>query len=112
MNVHVNSRTAVRLAQSKEVVSEGRIHPLTGKELRQGVRQQVVLFASLSRAVEVPGWYPEDGSDSLHSGADLQEADEGSRRCAMTLPLNSGLMLQPEFGGESSTEDLSLRRHR
>ena len=76
-------------------MSESRIHPVTGKELRRGVRQQVVSFASPSRAVEVPGWYPEDGSDSLHSGADLQEADEGFK----TLRDDSAA----EFGTDAAT---------
>ena len=52
-------------------MSETRIHPETGKVLSRSVRQQTVNVGSLSRTVEVPGWYPEDDSDSIHSGTDL-----------------------------------------
>lgn len=56
-------------------MSETRIHPETGKVLRRGTRTQLVRCGSLTQAVEVPGWYPDDGSDSLHNGADLAESD-------------------------------------
>lgn len=58
---------------------ETRIHPETGKTLRRGVRAQTVKFGSMTRVVEVPGWYPEDDSDSVHSGADLAESDGAFR---------------------------------
>lgn len=57
-------------------MSETRIHPETGKELRRGVRQQTVCVGSLSRTVDVPGWYPDDDSDAIHSGADLKASNE------------------------------------
>nr|WP_284699485.1 type II TA system antitoxin MqsA family protein [Sphingomonas lycopersici] len=44
--------------------------------MQRGVRQQIVSVGSLSRAVEVPGWYPDDDSDSIHSGADLKVAND------------------------------------
>jgi len=53
-------------------VSETRIHPETGKVLRRDVRPQTVVVGSLSRTVDVPGWYPDDESDGVHSGADLK----------------------------------------
>jgi HTH-type transcriptional regulator/antitoxin MqsA len=56
-------------------MTETRIHPETGKPLRRGVRPQTVKFGSLARVVEVPGWYPDDDSDAIHSGADLAESD-------------------------------------
>lgn len=56
-------------------MTETRIHPETGKTLRRGMRPQTVKFGSLTRVVHVPGWYPDDGSDSLHSGSDLAESD-------------------------------------
>jgi HTH-type transcriptional regulator / antitoxin MqsA len=34
-----------------------------------------VKFGSMTRVVETPGWYPDDHSDSIHSGADLAESD-------------------------------------
>jgi len=57
-------------------VTETRIHPETGKVLRRGVRRQTVSVGRRSRAVDVPGWYPDDGTDSLHTGADLKTSNE------------------------------------
>jgi HTH-type transcriptional regulator/antitoxin MqsA len=31
------------------------------------------------RIVEVPGWYPDDDSDSIHTGSDLKVSDEAFR---------------------------------
>lgn len=56
-------------------MTETRIHPETGKLLRRGVRPQTIRVGSLSRMVEVPGWYPDDDSDSVHSGADLKASN-------------------------------------
>jgi HTH-type transcriptional regulator/antitoxin MqsA len=56
-------------------VSETRIHPETGKVLRRDVRPQTVVVGSLSRTVDVAGWYPDDDSDAIHSGADLKTLD-------------------------------------
>lgn len=44
--------------------------------MQRGVRAQTVRFGSLARTVDVPGWYPEDDSDSIHSGADLAVSDQ------------------------------------
>ena len=56
-------------------MTETRIHPKTGKALRRGARPQTIRFGSMTRVVEAPGWYPDDDSDSVHSGADLAESD-------------------------------------
>ena len=53
-------------------MTQTRIHPETGKVLSRTVRQQAVSVGSLSRTVGIPGWYPEDDSDSIHSGIDLK----------------------------------------
>ena len=60
-------------------MAETRIHPATGKTLRRGIRAQTVRFGSMTRSVDVPGWYPDDDSDSLHSGEDLAESDRAFR---------------------------------
>lgn len=65
------------------MVTETRIHPETGKILRRDVRPQVVTFGSFSRTVNVPGWYPEDDSGSIHSGEDLVESDHVFRELKM-----------------------------
>jgi len=57
-------------------MTEARIHPVTGKTLSRQVRTQIVSFGSLSATVEVPGWYPDDDGDSIHSGADLLKREE------------------------------------
>lgn len=64
-----------------------RIHPETGEVLRRGVRAETVRYASLSRIVDVPGWYPEGDGDGLHDGADLAESDRVYRE------------LRAEYGG-------------
>jgi HTH-type transcriptional regulator / antitoxin MqsA len=56
-------------------VTETRVHPETGRILRRSVRPQAISFGSMSRTIDVPGWYPDDDSDSIHSGADLAESD-------------------------------------
>lgn len=56
-------------------MTETRIHPETGRTLHRDVRPQVVAFGSMSRTVDVPGWYPDDDGDSIHTGAELAESD-------------------------------------
>lgn len=56
-----------------------RVHPVTGKSLTRGVRIQTVRHGTLSQEVSVPGWYPEDGSDSIHTGADLERKEVAQR---------------------------------
>jgi HTH-type transcriptional regulator/antitoxin MqsA len=57
-------------------VSETRIHPETGKVLRRDVRPQTIVVGTLSRTLDVPGWYPDDDGDAVHSGVDLKEMDD------------------------------------
>lgn len=56
-------------------MTETRIHPETGRTLRRDVRPQVVAFGSMRRTVDLPGWYPDDDGDSIHTGAELAESD-------------------------------------
>ncbi|BBK43371.1 hypothetical protein STVA_33910 [Allostella vacuolata] len=60
---------------SESRLPETRIHPETGQLLRRGTRIWTVSFGSCSRMVEVPGWYPQDEGDSIHTGLDLAESD-------------------------------------
>lgn len=57
-------------------MGQTRFHPTTGDVLRRDARMQTLSVGSLSREVEVPGWYPEDDGDSIHSGAELQAMDQ------------------------------------
>jgi HTH-type transcriptional regulator/antitoxin MqsA len=68
-------------------MSDTRIHPETGQELRRDVRRQTVTFGSLSRVVDVPGWYPEGDGDALFDGADLHAANAAFKE------------LRSEYGG-------------
>ena len=52
-----------------------RIHPETGKTLTRDVRKRTLTYGSFIEEVEMPGWYPEDDSDSIHSGSDISEWD-------------------------------------
>ena len=56
------------LVQGGHIMTDTRIHPTTGRALSRGVRPQIVAFGSMSRVVDVPGWYPDDDGDSIHSG--------------------------------------------
>jgi HTH-type transcriptional regulator/antitoxin MqsA len=68
-------------------MSDTRIHPETGQELRRDVRQQTVRFGSLSRVVDVPGWYPEGDGDALFVGTDLHASNTAFKE------------LRSEYGG-------------
>lgn len=58
-------------------MAETRIHPETGKTLKRDVRPMLVQYGSMSREVQLPGWYAvPDDDNSIHSGADLKAADE------------------------------------
>lgn len=57
-------------------MTQTRIHPETGEVLRRDARAQTISVGSMSREVEVPGWYPEGDGDSIHSGAELQALDQ------------------------------------
>lgn len=60
-------------------MNDTRIHPETGQTLRRGVRKQTVRYGSLTRIMDVPGWYPEEDGDGIHSGTDLAESDSAYR---------------------------------
>jgi len=68
-------------------MSDKRIHPETGQELRRDVRSQTVTFGSLSRVVDVPGWYPEGDGDALFDGTDLHASNAAFKE------------LRSEYGG-------------
>jgi len=56
-------------------MSRERIHPETGETLHRGIRRQTVRYGSLTRELEVSGWYPQQGDEGVHTGTDLAEAD-------------------------------------
>lgn len=84
---------------------EKRIHPETGKQLSRGVRPMLIQYGSLSRDVDVPGWYPDDDGDAIHCGVDLQAADEAFAElrvqyAAHVRKVRKSLKLSQEEAGE------------
>ena len=67
-------------------MTDTRIHPETGKLLTRQTRKETVSFGPLKREVEVHGWYPDDDSDSLHTGADLKQANEAFKELRAEYP--------------------------
>lgn len=58
-------------------MAETRIHPETGKTLKRDVRPMLVQYGSLSREVQLPGWYADpDDDNSIHNGVDMKAVDE------------------------------------
>jgi len=68
-------------------MTEMRIHPETGKILTRDIREQIVRFGPLAQKVLVPGWYPDDDSDAIHSGKDLAEANEIYKKLRAAYPM-------------------------
>ena len=66
----------VDVGQESLKVTQTRIHPETGQVLRRDARLQTVSVGSMSREIELSGWYPEDDGDSIHSGSELQGLDQ------------------------------------
>lgn len=52
-----------------------RVHPETGRLLRRGVRPTTFRYRGLERTVLQPGWWPDDDSDGIVSGADARATD-------------------------------------
>jgi HTH-type transcriptional regulator/antitoxin MqsA len=67
-------------------MTETRVHPETGKRLTRQTRREIVAFGPLKREVEVQGWYPDDDSDSLHTGADLRQANAAYKELRAAYP--------------------------
>ena len=85
-------------------MTDTRIHPESGKILRRDTRSQTVTVGSLSRVVEVPGWYPNDDSDSIHTGADLKASNDAFQQLrteygALVKTVRKSLNLSQEEAG-------------
>ena len=53
-----------------------RYHPETGARLRRDVRPVTIHWGTLSRTIDVPGWYPDEPEgDAIHTGTELAELD-------------------------------------
>jgi HTH-type transcriptional regulator/antitoxin MqsA len=95
-------------------MSETRIHPETGETLRRDVRRERITFGSLSREVDLPGWYPEGDGDGVHTGADLAEADRVFKELkreygAHVRQLHKRLKLSQEEAGQIDCPRFRLR---
>lgn len=63
------------MAISLEERPERMASPETGETLRRGVRPFVVVYKGKSVTVELPGYYPENGTEGVHVGDDMDVTD-------------------------------------
>jgi len=86
-------------------MTDTRIDPETGKTLKRDVRPMLVQYGSMSREVQLPGWYPDDEDEGIHTGVDLKAADEAFAElrqayAAHVLKVRLSLNLTQEEAGE------------
>lgn len=67
------------MAVSKQEMPETIVSPLTGETLRRDVRPFTVAYKGRSVTVDLPGYYPANGDDSVHVGQDMDAADAALR---------------------------------
>ena len=67
------------MAITAQDLPETMVSPETGQLLRRGLRPFVVSYKGLSRTVELPGYYPDDGDDGVHVGDDMAVTDAALR---------------------------------
>jgi len=46
-----------------------------GEVLGRRLGSEQAVTHCVKRMIDLPGWHPDDGSDSIHSGEDLLDAD-------------------------------------
>ncbi|MDP3411087.1 type II toxin-antitoxin system MqsA family antitoxin [Bosea sp. (in: a-proteobacteria)] len=63
------------MAVSKQELPKTMISPETGETLRRGTRPFLVTYRHKSMTVELPGYYPETGSEGVHVGDDMAISD-------------------------------------
>jgi hypothetical protein len=68
------------------IMPETRINPETGKLCRRDVRPSTITVGGISETIMLPGWYPDDDSESMHSGEDVKESDEVFHRLQYLWP--------------------------
>ena len=49
--------------------------PATGTPMARGVRPMTITYKGASTTFDMPGWYCDDCSESIHTGADLKVSD-------------------------------------
>lgn len=67
------------MATATKEQPETMVSPETGELLCRGVRPFVVTYKGRSRTVDMPGYYPDSGSDGVHVGDDLSVTDAALR---------------------------------
>jgi HTH-type transcriptional regulator/antitoxin MqsA len=65
---------------SKETLPETMVSPETGKLLYRDIRPVVVTYKDRSVTVQLPGYYPKSGGESVHVGGDMVITDAALRR--------------------------------
>jgi len=51
------------------------IHPVTGKQMKRGFRPLTIAYKGATATFEMPGWYPNDAGEGLHSKGDMKLSD-------------------------------------
>lgn len=53
--------------------------PVSRKQLHRGTRSMILRYRDQSITVDMPGWYPEQGDEGLHSPEDMKVSDAAMR---------------------------------
>jgi HTH-type transcriptional regulator/antitoxin MqsA len=67
------------MAALKTDLPDTMVSPETGETLRRGVRPFIVAYKGKSITVELPGYYPDNGSVGVHVGDDMAVTDAALR---------------------------------
>ena len=67
------------MTKVKKAMPETMFAPETGETLTRDVRPFEVVYKSERRTVDLPGYYPLGGGESVHVGEDLKAASEALR---------------------------------
>jgi HTH-type transcriptional regulator / antitoxin MqsA len=67
------------MASAEKTLPDTMVSPETGEMLRRDVRPFIVIYKGKSRAVDLPGYYPENGNEGVHVGDDMNVTDVALR---------------------------------
>jgi HTH-type transcriptional regulator / antitoxin MqsA len=54
--------------------------PETGKSMVRGLRPMTITYKGLSATFDMPGWYCDESSESIHTGEDMKASDRELNR--------------------------------
>lgn len=81
------------------------LSPVTGKPMVRDVRPLVVTFGKKTATVDMPGWYGDGNSDSIHTAEDMKVSDAALAELRKQTFDESRARLR-EFAKEPKTEKL------